>query len=82
MEISAVKEFLLYSLIINYAMLFIWFGIFSFAHDFLYSLHERWFKLSNETFDAIHYAGMAFYKILIFLFNLAPLVVLALMDCR
>jgi hypothetical protein len=39
-------------------------------------MHGRWFKLSVGTFDAIHYAGLAVYKIGIVLFNLAPLVAL------
>jgi len=32
--------------------------------------------VSVETFDAIHYAGMALYEIGIFLLNLAPLIAL------
>lgn len=32
--------------------------------------HSWLFKLSAETFDAIHYAGMAMFKVGIFLFNL------------
>jgi len=73
MELSVAKEFLLYGLIINYTVLIVWFCAFSLAHDFVYRIHSRWFKLSNETFDAIHYVGMAFYKLGILIFNLAPL---------
>jgi hypothetical protein len=42
----------------------------------MYRMHSRWFRISEERFDAIHYAGMAAYKIGILLFNLAPLVAL------
>ena len=42
------------------------------AHDWVYRFHSRIFKLPVETFDAIHYAGMAFFKIGIFLLNLVP----------
>jgi hypothetical protein len=38
----------------------------------MFRLHGRWFRLSEEHFDAIHYAGMAVYKIGVLLFNLAP----------
>ena len=41
-------------------------------------LHGRWFDLSEQTFDAVHYGGMAAYKIAIFVFNIAPLVALYL----
>jgi hypothetical protein len=39
-------------------------------------LHGRWFHLSSDQFDALHYAGMAIFKIGIILFNLVPFVVL------
>ncbi|WP_291775457.1 DUF6868 family protein [Castellaniella sp.] len=38
----------------------------------MYRLHSRWFRISNETFDAVHYGGMAIYEIGILLFNLVP----------
>lgn len=70
------KEILLWCLGLNYAILIIWFGVFIFAHDWIYRMHSRWFKLSIETFDAIHYAGLAVYKIGIILLNLVPLIAL------
>ena len=76
MNPDIIKVLLLYSLVFNYVMLLIWFGVFSFAHDWLYRLHSRWFRISVESFDAIHYAGMAVYKIGLILFNIAPLVAL------
>ncbi|MBX3663201.1 MAG: hypothetical protein KF804_12190 [Burkholderiales bacterium] len=76
MSANEVKDLLLWSLGINYVLLLIWAGAFIWAHDWMYKLHGRWFKLSVEAFDAIHYAGMAIYKIGIFLLNLAPLLAL------
>jgi hypothetical protein len=38
----------------------------------MYRYHCKWFKLSEERYDTIHYAGMAIFKIGIFLFNLVP----------
>jgi len=76
MNPDAIKTLLLYSLAFNYAILMIWFAAFSLAHDRLYRLHSRWFRLSPETFDALHYAGMAFYKIGIIMLNAAPLAAL------
>lgn len=67
---------LLFCTAINYAILLIWFGVFVFAHDWLYRMHSRWFKLSVETFDVVNYAGISIYKIGILLFNLVPLIAL------
>ncbi len=43
-------------------------------------MHTRWFRLSVETFDAIHYAGLAVYKIGIILLNLVPFIALCLVS--
>lgn len=46
----------------------------------MYRWHSRWFKLSRETFDAMHYAGLAVYKIGVLLLNLIPLIALYLVS--
>lgn len=76
MTITWVREFLLWNLLFNYAILLLWFGAFRGWHDGLYRLHSRWFHLGAEKFDAIHYVGMAVYKIAILLLNLVPLLAL------
>jgi hypothetical protein len=73
-----IKDVLLWCAVLNYVVLIIWFLFFVFARDWMYTMHGRWFKLSAETFDAIHYSGMAAYKIGILLFNLVPLAALYL----
>ena len=80
MTTNEFKHFLLWCVGLNYALLFIWFGAFIFAHDCMYRMHGRWFKLSIDTFDAIHYAGLAVYKIGIILLNLVPLIALYLVS--
>ncbi|MEJ2900019.1 DUF6868 family protein [Acinetobacter sp. NS-4] len=66
------SRFLLSSLLINYIILMIWFLAFIFARDWMKQLHGKWFQLSDTTFDAIHYGGMAIYKIGILLLNVVP----------
>jgi hypothetical protein len=78
MTITVLKELLLWSAAINYGVLLLWFLLFVAAHDWIYRLHTRWFRLSAETFDAIHYGGMAVYKLGILLLNLVPLAALYL----
>jgi hypothetical protein len=76
MSIEIMRSFLLWCTIINYGILMVWFLSFTFCHEWIHHLHGRWFRLSREQFDAIHYAGMAIFKIGIILFNLVPLIVL------
>jgi hypothetical protein len=54
------------------SVLLIWFFFLVFAHNWVYRIHTKWFNISPEKFDEIHYAGMALFKIGILLFNLAP----------
>ena len=76
MTTNEIRDALLWCTGINYAVLVVWFCVFVFAHDWMYRIHGRWFKFSLETFDAIHYAGLAVYKIGIILLNLVPLIAL------
>jgi len=76
MNIDLIREVLGWSALINYAFLILWFLFFSLAHDWLYHFHGKWFSLSIEHFDAMHYLSMAFYKLSIFIFFLVPYLVL------
>ena len=67
-----IREALLWCSIINIGLLLWWWLFFTLAHDWVYRFHGKWFKLSADKFDAIHYAGMAFFKICIFVFNIVP----------
>ena len=72
MTINEIAELLLWGALVNYAVLLIWWGVFVCGRDWVYQLHGRWFQLTPIQFDQIHYLAMAFYKLAIFLFFLAP----------
>ncbi len=72
MTVEIIRAVLAWCCVINIALLLWWFRLFLLAHDWLYRFHSKWFILSAEKFDTIHYAGMAFFKLCIFLFNITP----------
>ena len=76
MNLALARDVLLWCTVINYGVLFCWFLVFAFAHDWMFRLHGRWFRIPVEQFDAIHYAAMAIYKIGILLLSLVPYVAL------
>jgi hypothetical protein len=76
MTMETLRDLLLWCTVTNYVFLLWWFLVFTLAHDWIYRLHSRWFRIPREQFDALLYAGMAVYKIGILLFNLVPYVVL------
>ncbi len=51
-------------LVISIVVLLAWLLMIVFAHDWIFRFHTQWFDLSRSQFDAIHYAGMAFFKLL------------------
>ena len=72
MTVEIICEFLAWCSVINVGLLLFWLLWFTLAHDFVHRIHGKWLKLSVERFDAIHYAGMTFFKICIFLLNVVP----------
>jgi hypothetical protein len=80
MTIHMLRDTLLYCAIINYAVILLWFLVFCFAHGWIYRLHRRWFRLSIEQFDTVHYAGLAVYKVGILLLNVVPYLALVLLS--
>ena len=78
MDIVTLKTVLLYVTLINWGILLWWTLFLLFARNFLYRLHHRWFNLSEEQFNAIHYAGIAIYKLAIILFAFSPWLALVL----
>jgi hypothetical protein len=78
MDLTDLKGALLWCTLFNYLFLLLWAGLFILARDWMYRLHGRWFRLTPQTFDALHYAGLAFYKVTILFFNLVPWLALSL----
>ena len=78
MIVDQIKEVLLWCFIINTGMLLWWFLFIVLARNWVYRMHTKWFKISEERFDEIHYAGMAFLKICIFVLYLVPYIALCI----
>ncbi|MCP4630794.1 MAG: hypothetical protein GY850_45880 [bacterium] len=72
MTLETIRAVFAWCTVINFGILVFWFAFFALAHDWMYRYHCKVIKLSEETFDTIHYAGMALFKIGIFLFSLGP----------
>ena len=72
MTIEGIRATLMWAFVLNYVFLLFWAGMFILAGDWMFRLHERWFPMSRQAFNIIHYAGIGLYKILIILFVLTP----------
>lgn len=72
MSIELLIKFLGWCAVINFGLLLWWVFFISYAHDWTYRLHTKFLHISKERFDEIHYAGIAFYKRSIIVFNVTP----------
>ncbi|MGK0440587.1 MAG: hypothetical protein ACJA0N_000382 [Pseudohongiellaceae bacterium] len=78
MNIETLASFLGWCTLINYGVLLLWFLGYISARESMVSLHSRWFPLTDAQFTMVNYCGMGLYKLLIFVFCLAPYLVLRL----
>jgi len=72
MTLELIRDALGWCTLINFGILALWGVFFIGGGGWIKGLHGRWFKLTNEEFDRIHYAGLAYFKVGIILLNLVP----------
>ncbi len=72
MTVELLRGMLAWSAVLNMGILLWWFLFLTLAHDWVYKMHSKFYNIQREQFDAIHYAGMTFYKICIFTFFITP----------
>lgn len=72
MTLEVIRDVLGWSGVLSLGMLLFWWLFFVLGHDLMYQMHGRWFKLSVETFDTVHYAGIVFFKVCVFVFIIVP----------
>lgn len=76
--LEAVGSVLIRSFLIGLVFLLLWFLMFAVASDWVYSIHSRWFDIPRQTFNAIHYAGMAALKGVLLMVFLVPYIAIRL----
>ena len=72
MTVDTLQAVLGWAALLNLGLLLFWFGMFMVARDWVYEVHNRWFKMSREDFDTTHYKLMGFYELSIFVVLLGP----------
>ena len=79
MSAEMLRDVLAWCSLINLVLLLLWGLAFMAAHDWMRRLHGRLFRMSDQTFDTVHYAGMGLFKLLWLVFNVVPYLVLRAM---
>jgi len=76
MDIEFLKDFFLYGFLINLGIFLWWAGWLFFFSDGIYRAHKTFVGVTREQFNGTHYAGLAFYKLAIFIFFGVPYITL------
>lgn len=80
MDVSLLVRFFGWSTIFNLCLLFLIGLLWVVASDLIYRVHSRWFPMKREVFNIIFYVFIGVYKILLFVFNLIPWIVLMIIN--
>jgi hypothetical protein len=78
MNLEILVSFLAWCTLINLVILIIWRLVLAFAGGWMRGMHRKWFDLSDESFAAVHYKLLAYFKVLWVVFNLTPYLALRL----
>ena len=80
MTLEIIRDILAWCSVINIGLLLLWFLFFVLDHDWVYRMHGKWYNLPVDRFDTIHYAGLLFFKMFVFMFNIVPYLALRIVD--
>ncbi len=78
MDINTLRSFFMWCTIINGALLILSSLILVCAGDLVFRLHGKWFPMPRDTFNALIYGLLGFYKVVVISLNLVPYVALVL----
>jgi len=77
MSVSTLREFFLWSFVIGYAMLIIWWLTVLLKWAWPYDLCAKWFGISRERVNEINFAGLVVTKALVLVLFLIPFLALS-----
>lgn len=79
MDIATVRTFFMWCTVINGGLLILSFVILTFAADWVYRMHSKWYPIPREAFNIVIYSFIGLFKILVMVFNVVPWIALVIM---
>jgi len=80
MPIESLIAFFKWCTVINGTLLFLWSLVFLLFPGMVYTLHSKWFPISEHQHRLIMYAFLGAFKLLFLVFNLTPYIVLIIIS--
>jgi len=79
MKLELLKDFFMWCTIVNLIMFMISIILIVLIKNFASNMHAKWYGIKAEKVKTAWYSVMAFYKIMIIIFNFVPYLVLEIM---
>ena len=76
MDMQTITTFFMWCTILNGGLLILSFLIVISIGDVAYKIHGKWFPMPRETYNAVLFSFIAFFKIVWLMFNAVPFVAL------
>lgn len=76
---EGLRHLLAWCIVINYAILLLWFVVFLASREWITSIHSRLLDVPVDKIKAMNYQGLMIYKLGILIFNLVPYLALRIM---
>jgi len=76
MDIQTLTSFFMWCTIINSVFLIFLALVFMLAPNLTYRLQSRFIPISRETFNVVFYSFIGFFKVIVLVFNVVPLIAL------
>ncbi|MHC4926268.1 MAG: DUF6868 family protein [Planctomycetota bacterium] len=78
MTANELRVFLGWCSVINIVLMTVSFLIMVKARPWAYKMHSKWFAITEEQFTMAIYCFFGVYKVLVFVFNIVPWIVLSI----
>ncbi len=72
MDLQTLKQFFLWTTILNGGMLLFSSFVCMCWMDFAYKMNHRYFGISRDSFNTMAFSFIAFYKVVVLTFNVVP----------
>lgn len=80
MTMMQLQSFFGWCAIINSGLFFLAFIFLTIGRNFVYKMHSKFFKISEERLNEIVYSAMIFFKTFLFIFNIVPYIALYIIN--
>ena len=78
MDIADARAFFMWCTILNGGLFILSSLICTFASDWVYRIHSKWYPIPRDAFNVAIYSFIGLFKVFVLMFNLVPYIALVI----